>query len=145
MARRRTPKTPPSCLILDSGAVLALARHDAGARAVLTAAWEVGAEVVVPAVVVAETVRGHGPRDAPVNRVLNAVGHVAAATEDRARTAGTLLAAAKSNATVDALVVAEAVGRNGAVVLTGDVGDITLLARPHPEVVIQPLAAGRSR
>ena len=140
MARRRAPKTPPSCLILDSGAVLALARQDVRARAALTAAWEAGADVVVPAVVVAETVRGHGPRDAPVNRVLSAVGNVAPATEDRARTAGALLAAAKSSATVDALVVAEAVRRPGGVVLTGDVDDLRRLARSNPEVIVQPLS-----
>jgi len=146
MAARRAPKTPPpSCLILDSGAVLALARHDARARAALVAAWDVGAEVVVPAVVVAETVRGNGPRNAPVNRVLSAVGNVAAATEDRARIAGALLAAATSSATVDALIVAEAVARRGGVVLTGDGRDLTRLARAHPEVIIQPISAAPRR
>ena len=145
MARRQAPKTPPSCLILDSGVVIALGRHDVRARASLTAAWEAGAEVIVPAVVVAETVRGDGPRDAPVNRVLNAVGNVAAATEDRARTAGALLASAQSSATVDALVVAEAVRRRGGVVLTGDVADLQRLAQANPEVIIQPLAADPRR
>jgi predicted nucleic acid-binding protein len=125
--------------------VIALGRQDARARAALTAAWEAGAEVVVPAVVVAETVRGHGPRDAAINRVLNAVGHVAPATEDRARTAGALLAAAKSSATIDALVAAEAIRRHGGVVLTGDVDDLRQLARANPEVIIQPLAAGPHR
>jgi predicted nucleic acid-binding protein len=139
MARRRAKRPPAHRLILDAGAVIALARQDIRARAALTAAWEVGADVIVPAVVVAETVRGHGARDAPVNRVLNAVGNIAPATEDRARTAGALLARAKSNATVDALVVAEVVQRGGGVVLTGDVADLEALAGSHAEVVIQPL------
>lgn len=139
MARRRTARPPAPRLILDSGAVVALARQDVRARAALTAAWEVGAEVIVPAVVVADTVRGHGARDAPVNRVLNAVGNIVAATEDRARTAGALLARAKSTGTIDALVVAEAIERGGGVVLTGDADDLGALAGSHAEVVIQPL------
>lgn len=138
MARqRRTP--PPHRLILDSGAVLALAKLDRRARAALTAAWENGAEVIVPAVVLAETVRGNGPRDAPANRVLKAIGNVSPAGEDRARIAGALLGRTGSSATVDALVVAEAVHRRGGVVLTGDVDDLRRLAAEHPAVVIQPL------
>jgi predicted nucleic acid-binding protein len=136
MARRRAKRPPAHRLILDSGAVIALARQDARARAALTAAWEVGADVIVPAVVVAETVRG-GARDAPVNRILNAVGNVAPATEEAARTAGALLAKANSAATIDALIVAEAVHRGGGVVLTGDAADLASLASPHADVVIQ--------
>lgn len=138
MARRRAKRPPAHRLILDSGAVIALARHDVRARAALTAAWEVSADVIVPAVVVAETVRG-GARDAPVNRVLNAVGNLAPTTEDRARTAGALLARAKSDAAIDALVVAEAVQRGGGLVLTGDRDDLAALAESHAEVVIQAL------
>ena len=139
MARSRTARAPAHRLILDAGAVIALARRDLRARAALTAAWEVGAEVVVPAVVVAETVRGRGARDAPVNRVINAVGLVAPATEERARTAGALLGRTKRDDTIDALVVAEAIDRGGGVVLTGDVDDLRRLAAGHDEVVIQPL------
>lgn len=138
MARQRAKRPPAQRLILDSGAVLALARQDARARGALTAAWEVGADVIVPAVVVAETVRGTA-RDAPVNRILKAVGNVAPATEQTAKTAGALLARAKSAATIDALVIAEAVHRGGGVVLTSDADDLGSLASPHPEVVIQPL------
>jgi predicted nucleic acid-binding protein len=89
MARRRAKRPPAQRLILDSGAVIALARQDTRARAALTAASEVGADVIVPAVVVAETVRGSA-RDASVNPILNAVGNVAPATEETARTAGAL-------------------------------------------------------
>jgi predicted nucleic acid-binding protein len=136
--RRRAKRPPAHRLILDSGAVIALARHDARARAALTAAWEVGADVIVPAVVIAETVRGSA-RDAPVNRILNGVGNVAPATEKIARSAGALLAMAKSAATIDSLVVAEAVHRGGGVVLTGDAGELASLASSHPEVVIQSM------
>ena len=85
------------------------------------------------------TVVGSGARDAPVNRVVNAIGNVASTTEDRARTAGALLAEARSDATIDALVVAEAVGRGGGVILSGDVADLRALGARHSAVVIQSL------
>jgi len=106
---------------------------------VLTAAWESGAEVIVPAVVLAETVRGNGPRDAPVNRVVKAVGNVSAAAEDQGRIAGALLGRTGSSATVDALVVAEAVHRGGGVILTGDLDDLRRLASEQSAVLIQGL------
>lgn len=115
-------------LILDAGAVIALAARDARARAHLDRARASGAEVVVPAVVVAETVRGHGPRDAPVNRVLIAVGDTAECNEALAREAGRLLADTGSHSTIDALVVAEAARRTPSIVLTGDPVDLRLLA-----------------
>jgi hypothetical protein len=64
--------------------------------------------VEIPVVVLAETVRG-GPRDAPVNRVLKAVGPVPEAREAHGRIAGQLLGATRSSSTIDALVVAHAV------------------------------------
>lgn len=134
MARsRRQPR-----LILDSGAVIALARSDDRARAVLTAAREVGAEVVIPAIVLAETVRGEA-RDAPVNRVVKAVGAVAPADEVAGRVAGGLLGATGSRSTVDAVVVATVIGLGGGVVLTGDADDLGALAAGHAEVVVRPL------
>ena len=72
-------------LILDSGAVIALARGDQRARAFLARVLELGEPVEVPVVVVAETIRG-GPRDAPVHRVLKAVGSVPEAREVHGRT-----------------------------------------------------------
>jgi len=87
--------------------------------------------------VVAETIRG-AATDAPVNRVLKAVGQVDAADEAVGRTAGRLLGEASSTATVDAIVVATAVEAGGAVVLTGDPGDLGALAAGRREVVIEP-------
>jgi len=137
--RGRTQDTlPPHRLILDRGAVIALARQDQRARAVLTAAWEAGVEVAVPSLVVAETTRGSA-RDAGVNRVLHAVGKVTAADEATGRLAGSLLGAAGSIGTVDAIVVASAIAMGGGVVLTGDADDLRALASRHPEVVVQPL------
>ncbi len=92
----------------------------------------------MPAVVVAETVRG-GPADAPVNRVLKAVGQVDVADEAIGRTAGRLLGSAGSTATVDAVVVATAVQTCGAVVLTSDPDDLRALATASQGVLIEPL------
>lgn len=86
----------PQHLILDSGAVIALARGDQRARAFLARALELGVPVEIPVVVIAETIR-NGPRDAPVNRVVKAVGSVSEAREVHGRTAGRLLGAARSS------------------------------------------------
>ena len=137
-SRRRPQAPPPKRLILDSGAVIALSRHDLRARAVLAAAWEAGVEVAIPAVVVAETVRGSAT-DAVVNRVIKSVGEVTAASEQTGRVAGALLGAARSSSTVDALVVASAIGLGGGVVLTGDPDDLAALAAGHATVLIQAL------
>jgi predicted nucleic acid-binding protein len=134
----RTRSQAPRRLILDSGAVIALARGDQRARAFLARSLEVGALVEIPVVVLAETLRG-GPRDTPVNRVLKAVGPVPEARETHGRRAGQLLGATGSRSTVDALVVAHAVEAGGAHVLTGDPDDLGRLAASHPEVWIQAL------
>jgi predicted nucleic acid-binding protein len=97
-----------------------------------------GAMVEIPVVVLAETLRG-GPRDAPVNRVLKAVGPVPEAREAHGRIAGQLLGAVRSSSTIDALVVAHAVEAGGAHILTGDRDDLERLAARHPEVWIQAL------
>lgn len=137
-SRRRTQAPPPRRLIFDSGAVIALSRHDLRARATLAAAREAGVEVSIPSVVIAETVRGSA-KDAAINRVIEAVGEVSSADERTGRRAGALLGAARSTATVDALVVASAIELGGGVVLTGDPDDLELLASGHPEVVIHAL------
>lgn len=134
----RTRRQAPQRLILDSGAVIALARGDQRARAFLARSLEMGVPVEIPVVVLAETTRG-GQRDAPVNRVLKAVGAVPEAREVHGRVAGQLLGAARSASTVDALVVAHAVEAGGAHVLTGDRDDLERLAAGHPEVWIHPL------
>ena len=139
MARtRREGRRAPQRLILDSGAVIALSRGEQRARAFLARALELGAPVEVPVVVIAETLRG-GPRDAPVHRVLKAVGPVPDTREAHGRTAGRLMGIARSTATMDALVIAQAVEAGSAHVLTGDPEDLQRLARPYPEVRVQEL------
>lgn len=92
----------------------------------------------IPSVVIAETVRGSA-KDAPVNRVIKAVGGVSSTDERTGRTAGALLGSARSTSTVDALVVASAIELGGGVVLTGDPDDLDPLASGHPDVVIAAL------
>lgn len=139
MARPKAPGFGPAQrLILDSAAVIALSRGDQRARAFIARALELGVPIEIPVVVVAETVRG-GARDAGVNRVLKAVGSVPAAREIHGRLAGSLLGRARSTATVDALVVAQAVEAGGAQVLTGDPHDLRALAAAHPEVRVHVL------
>ena len=135
-ARSKEPPAPAQRLILDSGAVIAAARGDQRVRAFLARARDLRASIEVPIVVVSETIRGNA-RDAPVNRILNAVGESPVATEEIGRTAGSLLGAAASTATVDALVVAQAIEGGGAVILTSDPDDLGRLASHHPEVVIR--------
>lgn len=137
MAKPRR-QAPPQRLILDAGAVIGLARVDVRARAALAAALEAGAEVSVPAVVVAETFRG-AATDAPVNRVLKAIGEIDVADESIGRTAGRLLGTAGSAATIDAIVVASAIEAGGAVILTGDTSDLGTLAADNPQVIIELL------
>lgn len=134
-SRRREARAAPQRLILDSGAIISLSRGEQRVRAFLSRALELGDTVEVPVVVVAETTRG-GPRDVPVNRVLNAIGPAAATLEAHGRIAGRLLGLARSSSTLDAIVVAHAVLGSTAVILTGDEEDLRRLAAPHPEVLI---------
>ncbi len=138
MARRRATSPPPQRLILDAGAVIALARKDPRARAFLRRAIELDAEVRVPVVVLAETLRGN-PRDAGVHRVLNAVSDTAPLDEAIGRRAGALLGRADRSDTVDAIVVAEAIESGGAAILTGDPADLTALADGERSVTIHTL------
>jgi predicted nucleic acid-binding protein len=117
-------------LILDSGAVIALSRNDGRARAVLAAAREVGAVVSIPSVVLAETLRGDDT-DAPVNRIIKAVGEITPALEATCRAAGALLRAAGSGSTVDAIVVATARQLGGGLILTIEPDGLDHLAAGH--------------
>ena len=138
MARRRAAPPSSQRLILDAGAVIALARYDTHARAFVRRAIELDAEVRVPVVVLAETLRGT-QRDAAVHRVLNAVSDSAPIDEAVGRRAGALLGRAARSDTVDAIVVAEAIEAGGAEILTGDAGDLAALASGERSVTIHAL------
>lgn len=141
MARRATPQATQEKdhLILDAGAVIALSRRDSRARMFLERATRKGARVTVPSVVVAETTRGRGPRDASINQVLATIDDIAPATESTARTAGRLLGLAGSNTTIDALVVATAIERGAGRILTSDPGDLRGLTPRGSRVQIYAL------
>jgi predicted nucleic acid-binding protein len=123
-------------VVLDSGAVIALAAGKPRARARLTEALERRAAVFIPAVVLAEVTR-ESPRDAPVNRLVKAVEEVVPATEATARLAGRLLGSAGRDDTVDALVVAEAATGSPTVILTADAKDLSTLAAGLPGVRVE--------
>lgn len=122
-------------LILDSGAVIGWSRGDPRVRSHVREALTRGAVVDVPVVVLAETLRG-GSRDAPVNRVLKAVG-VTATTPATGRSAGALLGRTGGRNTADALVASEALHAGpGSVVLTSDPDDLVELLATEPAVSV---------
>ena len=126
-------------VVLDAGAVIGLARNNRELRAFFTLAQRKGAEIRVPMVVVAETVRGNGPRDAPVNLVLAQTAPQQPLVESIARTAGELLGAARLSSTIDALVVAEALDCAPAIILTSDLADVTRLLGDRRGVTVEPI------
>lgn len=135
-ARRRREAAPQERVVLDAGAVLALANGNGSARHHLRIARARGLEVIVVPGAIAETVREDGPRNALVNLFLKTIDHVPPITEQVARTAGILLGRAGSSATVDALLVAEAISREKSIILTSDAGDISALVASRPGVRI---------
>jgi len=126
-------------LVLDSGAISALAAGDVRARAIVSERRRRGAAVLASAVVVAETT-GQGQRDATTNRVLGGV-ELVEVGEPLARVAGVLRYRSGVSGTVDALVVATAAAQaaleGGAVVLTADIDDMNRLAEAAVGVKVQ--------
>lgn len=113
-------------LVLDAGAVSAIAEGDPRARAFVTRMRAEGHLVLTPAVVVAE-VTGRGARDATTNRALD-TSTIVDVGEALARLAGVLRVRSGVTGTVDALVVATAATFGEAVVLSADLADIGRLA-----------------
>lgn len=117
-------------IVLDSGALTAIAeassRPAQATRTLVRQALESGGSVVVPTVVVAESVTGSGPRDSRVNRLLKGV-LVEPLDEPMARAAAALRYATKAGV-ADAIVVATADAEPHSVILTGDPADIRRLA-----------------
>ena len=126
-------------IVLDSGAVIGLARGDTRLRAALGKAHLRGTEVAIPMIVISETTRGNGPRDAAVNLVLARFGPQRPLDEPTARLAGTLLGAARSSHTIDALVAAEALRATPSTLITSDPDDMRLLLASHPGVSIEAI------
>lgn len=128
-------------MVLDSEGLWAIARNDSeDARAVLAASREAGVPVLVPAVVLAETLFGDN-RDARANQALKKL-QVVPVSESVARVAAGLKRLADMTGgagTVDALVVAISAAAGGGVVLTADPDDIGKLAGAISDVRIRPV------
>ena len=109
--------------MLDSGGVTALAEGNVTVRAAVIRARQDGWKVVIAAPVVAEVHTGR--RDhAHIDRAINAVETVLPTTATRARQAGELRARLGVLDVLDAIVVAEAIQAQPAVIVTSDPGDI---------------------
>ena len=135
MAGARSGNVVPP-LILDSGAVIGETRGSERVRAHMRLAESNRQSVLVPAGVLAQTVRG-SRGDALINRLLKQPQvEVTLHDERRARIAGRLLAQAGTTDAIDALVVAEAIDRGGAIILTSDPADLRALAAGHPNVAV---------
>lgn len=133
---RKSKPISPKRLILDSGAVISWSRGETRPRALLKRALDLGFEIRIPVVVLAETLRG-GPRDAPIHRVRNAV-DVFPTDERTGRLAGSLLGAMGGENAIDALIAAEAIAAR-ADVLTGDADDLRALLAKHRRVRVIPV------
>ena len=113
-------------LILDAGALIALARGDRRARHFLELALDERLFVEIPTPVLAQVHRGD--RDhARTDRVLHEVDEFVPTTVEVARAAGELLGLAGLSDAVVVLVAGEALSRAPAAVLTSDPKDIATL------------------
>lgn len=124
-------------MILDSGAVLAVARGDDRVAAAIRVAQTQGADIIVPPIVVAQTIRA-GPRDAPIHRLLRVV-QIPFVGVRLARVAGELLGKSGLRDAADALVMAEALRNTPAILLTSDPDDMSQLAMGRADIRIVPV------
>jgi D-alanine-D-alanine ligase-like ATP-grasp enzyme len=121
-------------LILDSGALIGWQRNDRNVWRYVAQAAQRGTSVVVPAVVIAECVRGGG-RDASIHRLL-ATARVPVVGKRVAVHAGHLLGGVGMSATIDALVASEAIRGGPCVLLTSDPRNLASLVGGRPYVRI---------
>jgi predicted nucleic acid-binding protein len=120
---------------LDTGALIAIERGDPRLQALLDEAHVAGAELAVPAGVIAQSWRG-GTRQARLARFLRlATVTVVSLDEPVARAAGVLCGRAGTADVVDASVVICARDR-GHAVISSDPGDLTALDPTLPIVAL---------
>ena len=121
-------------LILDSGAVIAAAKGNQDVRRFIAAARRAGSHVIIPPVVLTQTLRG-GNRDAAVHQILRQ-GFVTFVGSRLARRGGELLGAAGLDDAADAQIMAEALRETPCVLLTSDPEDMRALAGGRSDVRI---------
>ncbi len=119
-------------IVLDSGALSALAEENRQSRLALNGILLRGAEVVVPTAVIAEATTGDPRRDANVNRALKRTRSMNLDVRI-ARSAALLRHVHKRRGagTIDAIVVATADLVPGSHVMTTDPNDLGPLASVH--------------
>jgi predicted nucleic acid-binding protein len=123
-------------LLLDSEGLWKAAARDERTAAYVKQALREQGRVVVPAVTLAEVLRG-GPRDAPVHQALKQFEIVPVDTEI-GRAAGEILGRAGGDKTVDAVVAAVAARQPGPVLLlTSDPGDLAALSQGLGDIRIR--------
>jgi predicted nucleic acid-binding protein len=136
--RRLRGRRLADAVVLDSGAVSKAAAGDVRVRAELAVAEQLGADVHVSSVTLAEVLRGH-PRDARVHALLAGVNQDPVSPE-LGRVAGELLGRTKRDDTVDAIVAVTADGAGSSVrLLTGDPVDLGALTTDMAGVTVVPI------
>ena len=115
-------------IVLDSGAITALANGEEAIRFATARALKQRIPIIIPTVVVAESTTTGRPQDSAVNRALT-VGAVVDCDLTIARAAAAIrYRDGAQTGVIDAIVVATADQIPGSVILTGDVGDLRRLA-----------------
>lgn len=119
-------------MILDAGALIAIAKNDRRMAARLLAAHEEEEELKTHPFVIAQVWRD-GRRQVQLARLLRGV-NVVPVDENLGRRSGELLGKAKTRDPIDAAVVL--IAEDGEAIVTSDPGDIQLLARAAKRRVI---------
>ena len=128
-------KSGPKRLLVDSGAVDRLARHDEQSLVYLASLARDGYwPPVIPTVVLTECVSGTQHKDALANRFIKTCQVLEELPEETARRAGKLRSQTKRGSAVDAILVALA--EPGGVVITEDTRDLEALASNASNVVV---------
>ena len=132
---------------LDAEAFNALAGPDSvrkqRVRRILRVAQQLGREVVVPSVILAELYRGRGRNQLVDACLARERASLASRDTDRdlARIVGGVLTAARARPAMlaDAHVVAVAVEAGGGVLVTGDPVDLNQLSSSYNHIVVEPV------
>lgn len=135
-----------SGLVLDSAALSRLINAGPGEttiRAAMTAARNLGSNVIAPAAVLAEMYRG-GRHDQALDSYLSRDEPIEVTPTDRnlASRVGNILARAGrgSQDHVDACVVAACLRAGGGVILTMDLADVPVLSADYPGISVETLS-----